>query len=71
MAVLRVATTDSNLYQQCNNNLGFLTIKKPRYDYVDCEIEFVSSGSDFIKMITNYYRGTLRSWKQVTLTTIE
>ena len=71
IAVLRVSNTESNLYTQCNENLGILTIKKPRYTNVDCEIEFTTVTTDFMKMYNIYYRGTLRGWKQVTLTNLE
>ena len=71
IALIRVANSESNLYRQCNENLGILTIKKPRYTEVDCEIEFNGVNTDFIRMINIYYRGSLRGWKQVTLTSIE
>ena len=70
ISVIRVSDENSNLYEQCNNTLGILTIKKPRYTNVDCEIEFISVNTDFTKMYNVYYRGTLRGWKVVTLTSL-
>ena len=64
IAVLRIASTSSNLYSDVGNRLGILTIKKPRYTEVDCEIEFIDASSDFEKMYNFYYRGTLRGWRK-------
>lgn len=68
IAVLRVHSDSTNLYTDCGNRLGILTIKKPRYTETDCEIEFITVGSDYAKYYNVYYRGTLRGWKEVTLT---
>lgn len=71
IAVIRVSSTSSQLYADCENVLGFLTIEKPNYSNVDCAIKFISSSSDFEVKFTNYYRGSLRSWKKVQFVTPE
>ena len=63
ISVIRVGSTDSQLYTECMNKLGVLTIKKPNYTNVDCEIEFCTSGTVTEKFYSFYFRGTLRDWK--------
>lgn len=71
IAVLRISSSSSALYTQCNNKLGILTIKKPNYSNVDCQLEFTGVSSDFDVMKGVYYRGSLRSWKVVQFVTPE
>lgn len=70
IAILRIGSSDNSLYSDCMNKLGIVTIKKPRYTYVDAEIEFIGTGSDFDKFYNIYYRGEFRGWKKVNLTSV-